>query len=61
MGFSRDAKQIKENSNVISYKAKEREPSAWGYNWATLSLGEMNTGTWPSKLGVGLETDELAL
>jgi hypothetical protein len=23
---------------------------AWGYNWATLFLGDINTGTWPSKL-----------
>jgi hypothetical protein len=22
-----------------------------GYNWATLFLGEINTGTWPSRLG----------
>jgi hypothetical protein len=27
------------------------EPSAWGYNWATLFLGDINTGTWPSRLG----------
>jgi hypothetical protein len=25
--------------------------SAWGYNWATLFLGYINTGTWPSILG----------
>jgi hypothetical protein len=25
--------------------------NARGYNWATLFLGEINTGTWPSKLG----------
>jgi hypothetical protein len=28
-----------------------REPSAWGYNWATLLLGDINTGTWPFMLG----------
>jgi hypothetical protein len=28
----------------------KREPSAWGYNWATLFLGDINTGTWPSRL-----------
>jgi hypothetical protein len=27
------------------------KPSAWGCNWATLFLGEINTGTWPSMLG----------
>jgi hypothetical protein len=31
--------------------ATKREPSAWGYNWATLLLGDLNTGTWPSRLG----------
>jgi hypothetical protein len=29
------------------------EPGAWGHNWATLSLGDINTGTWPFKLGPG--------
>jgi hypothetical protein len=29
----------------------EKEPSAWGYNWATLFLRDINTGTWPSMLG----------
>jgi hypothetical protein len=23
----------------------EKDPSAWGYNWATLFLGDINTGT----------------
>jgi hypothetical protein len=27
------------------------EHNARGYNWATLFLGEMNRGTWPSRLG----------
>jgi hypothetical protein len=27
------------------------KPNARGYNWATLFLGDINTGTWPSKLG----------
>jgi hypothetical protein len=26
-------------------------PSAWGYIWATLFLGDINTETWPSRLG----------
>jgi hypothetical protein len=29
----------------------EKEPSVWGYNWATLFLENINTGTWPSMLG----------
>jgi hypothetical protein len=32
-------------------EATKREPSARGYNWATLFLGDINTGTWPSRLG----------
>jgi hypothetical protein len=27
------------------------QPSAREYNWATLFLGNINTGTWPSRLG----------
>jgi hypothetical protein len=27
------------------------EPSARGYNWAILFLEDINTGTWPSRLG----------
>jgi hypothetical protein len=37
------------------------EPSAWGYNWATLSLGYINTVTWSSRLGVGRRADEYVL
>jgi hypothetical protein len=29
----------------------EREPGAWGYKWTTLLLTDINTGTWPSRLG----------
>jgi hypothetical protein len=32
-------------------KATKREHSVRGYNWATLFLGDINTGTWPSRLG----------
>jgi hypothetical protein len=31
--------------------AESVQPSAVGYNWAALLLGEINTGTWPSRLG----------
>jgi hypothetical protein len=34
-----------------SYEATKMEPSARGYNWVTLFLGDINTGTWPSRLG----------
>jgi hypothetical protein len=29
----------------------EKEPSAWRYNWPTLFLRDINTRTWPSRLG----------
>jgi hypothetical protein len=32
-------------------RGDEKEPSAWGYNRATLFLGYINTGTWPSRSG----------
>jgi hypothetical protein len=32
------------------------KPSAQGYNWATLFLGSINTGTWPSRFGKPDET-----
>jgi hypothetical protein len=28
----------------------EKVPSAWGYNQATLFLGDINSRTWPSRL-----------
>jgi hypothetical protein len=31
------------------------------YNCATLPLGDINTGTWSSRLGVGRKADDLAL
>jgi hypothetical protein len=31
---------------------------AWGYNWATLSPGDINMETWSSRLGVGRGTDD---
>jgi hypothetical protein len=34
-------------------KATKRGTRGWGYNWATLSLRDINTETWPSTLGVG--------
>jgi hypothetical protein len=34
-----------------SQEVTKSEPSARGYNWVTLFLGDINTGTWPSRLG----------
>jgi hypothetical protein len=34
----------------------KRELSAWGYNWATLLLGDINTQTWYSRLDARLMT-----
>jgi hypothetical protein len=31
-------------------RRRKREHSARGYNWATLLLGDINTGDWPSRL-----------
>jgi hypothetical protein len=38
-----------------------REHGAWGYNWATLSLEDINRGTWSTRLGVGCKAGDLAL
>jgi hypothetical protein len=32
-----------------------------GYNWATLSLGDIDIETWPSMLGVGRKACDLAM
>jgi hypothetical protein len=36
---------------LLVVRGDKREPSCRGYNWATPFLGDINTGTWPSKLG----------
>jgi hypothetical protein len=41
---------------TATQKATKMEPSAWGYNWATLSLGDMNAVTWSSRLDARLTT-----
>jgi hypothetical protein len=38
----------------------KREPGACGYNWATLSLPDINTETWSFRLWVGCKADDLA-
>jgi hypothetical protein len=34
-----------------SRKRQQKGTQCRGFNWATLFLGDINTGTWPSKLG----------
>jgi hypothetical protein len=36
-------------------------PSSWGYNWATWPQGDINSGDWPSRLGVGRKASNLIL
>jgi hypothetical protein len=41
--------------NIIELEVKLQNTSklnAWGYNWTTLFLRDVNTGTWTAKLGV---------
>jgi hypothetical protein len=57
----RDAELLKQLSrsktvnSVCSPASRKRRqkgnPVPGGYNWATLFLGDINTGTWPSRLG----------
>jgi hypothetical protein len=39
------------NLCVLYDPPNKQLPIARGYNWATLFLGDINTGTWPSRLG----------
>jgi hypothetical protein len=47
----------KKNIPTVAHTGRKRRPkwvpSALGYNWATLSLGVINTEAWSSRLGVG--------
>jgi hypothetical protein len=40
---------------------QEGNPVPGGYNWATLSLGDIHTEIWSSRLGIGLKAEGLAL
>jgi hypothetical protein len=42
-------------------KGDEKGTRCLGYNWATLSLKDINVGTWSSRLGVGCEAVDLAM
>jgi hypothetical protein len=48
----------KKNSPTVAHTGRKRRPkwvpSAWGYNWAALSLGVINTETRSSRLGLGV-------
>jgi hypothetical protein len=42
-------------------KATNREPSAWAYNGAILSLSDMYAGTWFCRLRIVCKVDDVAL
>jgi hypothetical protein len=45
------------NSPNMAHACRKRRvkwvPGSWGYNWTTLPLGDINTETWSSRVGVG--------
>jgi hypothetical protein len=53
------------NSPTVTHACRKRRlkwvPSAWGYSWATLSPGVINTEAWSSRFGVGCWTNNPAL
>jgi hypothetical protein len=51
------------NTSTVALGAVEGEEmkhGAWGYNWVNPYLGDINTDTWSSRLGVGRKADDLA-
>jgi hypothetical protein len=54
--FSVQYRRVEMGSNTFTValkvvgKATKREPSAWGYNWDTLFLGDTNKRAWPPRL-----------
>jgi hypothetical protein len=55
---------IKNSPKVASACLKRRlkwVPGAWGYNWATLRPGDVNTEAWSSRLGVRRGSDNPTL
>jgi hypothetical protein len=42
-------------------RRRKGNPVPGGMTGANLSLGDINTGTWPSRLGIGRKADDLAL
>jgi hypothetical protein len=45
------------NCTSVELEAMKRVPSDWVYNRVTLFLGDISTGTWPSRFGGRLESD----
>jgi hypothetical protein len=52
------------NSPAVTHACRKRRlkrvPSAWGYSWATLSPGAINTETWSFRLEFGRWTNNPA-
>jgi hypothetical protein len=52
------------NSPTVTHACRKRRPkwvpSVWGYSWATLFPGAINTEVWSSRLGVGRWTNNPA-
>jgi hypothetical protein len=47
------------NSPTVAHACRKRRLKwvlrVWGYNWSTLSPGDINMETWSSRLGVGAQ------
>jgi hypothetical protein len=39
------------NQSVYKWRVETLNSNARGYNWTSLFLGEINTATWPYRLG----------
>jgi hypothetical protein len=39
----------------------EKGTNSWGYDWTCLSLRDINTVTWSSRLGAGRKAADIAL
>jgi hypothetical protein len=50
-GWLRSARNVDRTNDIEMEKLQARKSSARGYNWATLLLWEVSTGTWLSRLG----------
>jgi hypothetical protein len=49
-------------AHIVGTGSGARElPSAWGYSWATRSQGDINSGDWSSRFGVGRKASDLTL
>jgi hypothetical protein len=52
------------NTSTITLRDVEgdkKKAGAGGHNWATLILGDINTGTQSSRLGIGRKAHEFAV